>query len=103
MTKHIISVVLFVLLSAKVFGQLSYEGPNNPATVVQVPSFACLSCPGAGWMNADSVMDADGIVAGVGFNMYPNCFQSTCFYSRALVAETFKFTIPLSATITGIK
>lgn len=33
----------------------------------------------------------------------PNCFQSSCFFSRGLIASNFGFTIPAAATITGIK
>src|SRR5690349_20037214 len=48
-------------------------------------------------------MAADSNYATVGLTAFPNCFQVACYYSRYLIAKNFGFTIPASATITGIQ
>src|SRR5258705_9274952 len=89
-----------VLLSSNVFGQS--QGPNSPITA-SYSAIGCLACPGAEWDNYTNITMADGAYADVSLNAFPNCFQTTCYYSRYLMASNFGFTIPASATITGVK
>jgi len=78
------------------------QGPNSPATATY-SAIGCLACPGAEWDNFNNIMMADGMYADVGLNAFPNCFQTTCFYSRYLMASNFGFTVPATATVTGVK
>jgi len=47
-------------------------------------------------------MAADGMYTDASLNSFPNCFQTSCYYSRYLMASNFGFTIPSTATITGV-
>ena len=89
-----------ILISAQIFSQTA--GPNNPSAAVTVPSSACLACPGSVWMNETNVFLLDNNISAVGLMPNGNCFQSTCYYSRYLYASNFGFSIPGTATITGI-
>ncbi|MBK5286804.1 MAG: hypothetical protein JJE25_15545 [Bacteroidia bacterium] len=92
------SVGIF-LFTENIFPQS--QGPNNPATA-NFAANGCLSCPGSEWNNYNNILVADGQDADVGLPAYPMCFQNICYYSRALLAENFNFSVPFSATITGV-
>jgi len=77
------------------------QGPNSPATA-NFSANGCLSCPGSEWNNYNNIMVADGQEADVGLPAFPMCFQSVCYYSRALLAENFNFSVPISGIITGV-
>jgi hypothetical protein len=68
----------------------------------ELPSAACLSCPGTDWNNPMNITVADNAFATTGLNANPNCFQSSCYYSRYLYAHNFNFSIPIGATIDTI-
>lgn len=82
--------------------QSSSQGPSNP-TVVTEQNNGCLSCPGADWVNPMSAQFADNVFTTAALQSFPSCFQSSCYYSRGLMASSFGFAIPTGATITGIK
>jgi hypothetical protein len=92
-------LLLIVLASIQIFGQS--QGPNNPAGATY-SAFGCLSCPGSQWSNWNNIFAADGLTADVGLNAFPNCFQTTCYYSRFLMASNFGFSIPAAAVIAGV-
>jgi hypothetical protein len=48
-------------------------------------------------------MLADSQYANVSLNAFPFCFQTSCYYSRYLMANNFGFSIPVNATIEGVK
>jgi hypothetical protein len=95
-----LSLLFILLLSGNIFGQS--QGPNSPISA-SYSAMGCLSCPGAEWSNWNNILTADGLTADVGLNAFPNCFQTTCYYSRFLLASNFGFNIPGSATIEGVK
>jgi len=91
---------LSLIISTSVFAQS--EGPNSPL-MATYSAIGCLACPGAEWNNWLNVTAADGMYADVSLNSFPNCFQTSCYYSRYLMASNFDFAIPANATITGIQ
>jgi type IX secretion system substrate protein len=93
-------LLFMALISNYVLGQS--QGPDSPASA-SYSVIGCLSCPGAEWSNWNNIMTADGIYADVSLNAFPNCFQTSCYYSRYLIASNFGFTVPASATISGVK
>ena len=99
MTKILLST-LIVFTSIMNFAQS--QGPNSPGIAVGVPNSSCLSCPGSDFNNIPNVYMQDNAVASVALMQNGNCFQSTCYYSRYIYASNFGFTIPGTATITGI-
>ena len=63
----------------------------------------CLACRGTDWSNFQNIKIADGQYAATELEPDSQCFQSSCYYSRGLLAENFGFTIPSNALIMGIK
>ena len=98
MKKIIYTLSLSLLFST---GYAQSQGPNNPAAVTE-QAWGCLSCPGSDWMNMTNVYTANGMETDAQLNGFPACFQSNCFYTRSLWTTDFGFTVPLSATITGV-
>jgi|GEM_PF-1989821 len=102
---YIISGILSVFLFTgfpQAQAQLLSEGPNNPGAVSE-EFLGCLSCPGSEWTSHPYAMLPDSQYATTIFSAYPNCFMTTCYFARALVAYNFGFTIPLGAVIQGVK
>ena len=100
MKKNLLFLVIVIASCSSIFAQS--QGPNSPAAATY-SAIGCLSCPGAEWNNWNNILAADGMTADVSLNAFPNCFQTSCFYSRYLMASNFGFTIPSTATIEGIK
>jgi hypothetical protein len=100
--KNFLLLFVFVHIQIAAHSQSQSEGPLNPGRVYE-PTFACLACPGTDWYNTANAMLPDSIYAATQLYGFPQCFQTSCYYSRALEAQEFGFTIPLTATITGIK
>lgn len=98
------------LLSGLFIGLLSLgtasaqsQGPNNPGTA-QSANTGCLACPGSIWGNPTYITTSNNQFASTTMTGVSNCFQSTCWYSRELLATNFGFTIPTSnTTVTGIR
>ena len=90
----------FLLFTFSLYGQSPVT--NSAGYGEELPSAACLSCPGADWNNPEHITSPDGITTTSGLNNYGNCFMSTCYYSRFLSANHFNFDIPLDATIDSI-
>ena len=78
------------------------EEPNNPA-FASYSLIGCLACPGGEWSNYNNIMLPDAMYADVQLAGFPLCFQTTCFYSRYLMAANFGFSIPAGAAINGVK
>lgn len=93
-------LLLCIFISARVLAQS--EGPNNPLSATY-SAIGCLACPGGEWSNWTNVTAADGMYADVGLTAFPICFQTSCYYSRYLMASYFNFSVPSNASITGIK
>ena len=92
--------ILILFFPAFVFAQSPVT--NSPMSGDELPSAACLSCPGTDWNNPMYIISANGQNATTGLNPTGNCFQSTCYYSRNLYAYNFGFAIPTGATIDSI-
>ena len=90
----------FLLFSSLAYGQSPVT--NSASYGEELPSGACLACPGADWFNPENITSPDGNTTTSGLNNYGNCFMSTCFYSRFLYAHHFNFDIPPDATIDSI-
>lgn len=78
------------------------QGPGNPSSF-SYSYIGCLSCPGAEWQNMPNISVADNMYSDVQLASFPQCFQSSCYYSRYLYAFNFGFTIPQNAVITGVE
>ena len=100
--KYKISTLFLLLFFLNTKSYSQYEGPNNPAAV-QNSSNGCLACPGGEWSNPLSVQYSDMKYSDVTLMQYPNCFMSTCYYSRYLFVTDFGFSIPSDAVIKGVK
>ncbi len=98
MKKNLLSLIF---VGCRLIASAQMQGPNNPSAATE-SVFACLSCPGADWSNMMNVYANDNVNAITQMSGFPNCFQSSCFYTRDLEASSFGFTIPLSTTINGI-
>src|SRR5689334_14305615 len=96
--KKILLSSIILLSALTLFGQS--QGPNNPGTGYCNSPF--LACPDSIWHSAPAVAMQDNALATVVINPIGNCFQSNCFYTRFLYASNYGFTIPGTATITGI-
>jgi len=92
----------FAILLLPLFSHAQSPVTNSAGYGEELPSPACLACPGADWNDPMKITIADGSVATTGLNSNGNCFQSTCFYSRYLYAHNFNFAIPIGATIDSI-
>jgi hypothetical protein len=75
---------------------------NSAGYGEEIPSAACLACPGTDWNNLENITMADGKLATTGLSEYGFCFMSTCYYNRFLYARNFKFSIPADASIDSI-
>jgi len=87
--------------TAPVRAQLVSQGPFSPSAAT-VEFWGCLACPGGEWWNPALSQAADSQFAVVPLTAYGFCFMTSCFYSRALIATEFGFSVPPNATITGI-
>lgn len=67
-----------------------------------VPSLACLACPGSEWTNEVNITTEDDSVTSTVLSPAGNCFMSFCSSSRYLYAHHFNFSIPADATIDTI-
>lgn len=97
----LISTIFLFFATAK--AQVQSQGFNAPDTAETMPSSMCLSCPGSSWYPEANVALEDtnyatGYMSKAGF-----CWQSSCYFTRALVARDFGFSIPANASITGIE
>lgn len=98
-------VIFFILLWSpciNCFSQTSSQGPLNPSNA-QEQTAGCLSCPGTSWFNPSAVLMQDNVNTTTQLGEYGFCFQSSCYYSRALIVNAFGFSIPGNAGIKGIK
>jgi len=102
--KHKMIVITAIILFAAppVSAQLSSQGPDNPSTVAEQAA-GCLSCPGADWMNPGNAMLPDSNYTQTQMMSFPSCFQTSCYYTRALLSSNFGFTVPGNTVITGIR
>ena len=100
MKKIYLLTASIISCSCNIFSQS--QGPNSPAYAT-FSANGCLSCPGSEWNNYNNIMMADGLTADIGLADFPMCFQTSCYYSRYLIATNFGFTIPAVATVTGVK
>jgi len=98
--KTILLGIIISAFSSQCFAQS--QGPNNPAAAFD-PAAACLACPGAGWMNPDSVYASDGNFSSVYLKDTSTVCFSWCYFTRYLFVEKFGFTLPLGATINGVE
>ncbi len=89
----------FLFATVQIFAQVA--GPNNPANSTQSAD-GCLSCPGTEWINFYGAQYDDGLYSVTNLNVAGFCFQSICYYSRALWVSDFGFSIPSTANIDGI-
>ncbi len=78
------------------------QGPLNPSLVSE-PAFACLGCPGEDWTSWANAESNDHQFAETDLMQHGYCFQSTCYFSRVMTATKYHFSIPLTATLTGIE
>ncbi|HEU4719120.1 MAG TPA: T9SS type A sorting domain-containing protein, partial [Bacteroidia bacterium] len=74
----------------------------SPDTALTSPSSACLACTGTTWNNEGNVSLPDGLSASTTLMQNGSCFQSSCYCSRFLYANSFGFSIPLNASIDSI-
>lgn len=95
------ALFLFALLT-QVQSLAQYSQTRDPGLLETVPSPACMACPGSIWSNEMNAQTLNGSSASVVNNGSNFCFQSTCYYSRTLLATQHGFSIPSNATITGI-
>ncbi len=98
-SNFLLAVALCLVAGA---GMAQSQGPNNPGTATE-SQFACLSCIGTDWFGFNYIKAADDSFATVRLDTFGYCFQSTCYKSRGLEGNSYGFTIPLTATITGIE
>ena len=73
------------------------QGPNNPSSAMSLPA-----PNGAPWNTPMNVFASDGSTASSILAAFPSCAGNSCYYTVGLTATGFGFSIPLTATITGI-
>ena len=103
--KPILQIVLIALLTP-LFGSDAFAqntGSTDPTNSVSNPSSSCTTCAGALWTNSNNANAQDNNYTDANLEPYLSCFQTTCYRSRYLYCSDFNFTIPLNATIQGIK
>jgi hypothetical protein len=96
------AMFLVFLLPGIARAQISQQGPNDPQYFIE-ELFGCLACPGSNWMNLSDAAYPDGSFATAQLMAQGTCFQSSCYYARAIYAEDFGYLLPPTALITGIK
>ena len=90
----------FILCCAESYGQA--QGPYQGSSATY--QFAgCLSCPGGEWNNPSSALVADNIYSDVSLQQSGFCFQTSCYYSRALMLSGYMFNLPANAAVTGVE
>ena len=97
MQKYFISILLLPL-----FAHAQSPVTHSAGFGENVPSLACLACPGTEWNNPTNIKAEDDSVATTVVFPAGNCFMSFCEYSRYLYASHFKFDIPAEAIIDSI-
>src|SRR5690349_5906116 len=95
-----ILIIILLLVSLKSIPQSI--GPLNPQSATY-SVMGCLACPGGEWTDLQNIQYPDHQYVTVGLTAQPNCFQTTCFFSRTLFVFDFGFTIPTGAIITGVE
>ncbi|MEO7524480.1 MAG: T9SS type A sorting domain-containing protein [Ferruginibacter sp.] len=94
--------ILFVLLLLPCVIHAQSPVTHSAGTGENVPSLACLACPGTEWNNVLNISAEDGKVASTVLNPHGNCFMSICESSRFLYAHHFNFSIPTDAIIDSV-
>jgi hypothetical protein len=85
---------LLVLFNLNIFAQSA-----GPA----VPMIYSITGSGASWGNLSGVQLVDNSPAYVDLAQYPTCNNFMCYRSKIASFSGFGFTVPLSATITGVQ
>jgi len=78
------------------------QGANSPVWVLNV-NWMCQTCTGATWGGLTNAEHNDGNFAKVTLQPVGICNTQGCYYSREFTPNYYNFTIPASATITGIE
>jgi len=78
------------------------QGVNGPA-IVSEQNAGCLACTGTDWSTPANAELSDNAFTVVQLRSYPDCFQSNCYFTKALMPSKYNFSIPLNATIRGIQ
>jgi len=98
---RLIAIVAFVLFTQLSFAQVLKQ-VRLPQTGVEAAA-GCLACPGSEWNMPQNISTNNNQFATTQMAAAGFCFQSTCAYSRGLMASDFNFNIPTNALIAGIK
>ncbi|MFI5203935.1 MAG: T9SS type A sorting domain-containing protein [Flavobacteriales bacterium] len=99
--KTLYASLLFLLFTTPSMAQLSFNSSADSVDIIAPP--ACMSCPGNIWNTAGNAGSIDSQIASVVLYPNPNCFQTTCYYTRHLYTHLYNFNIPLNAGILGIE
>ena len=95
-------LLLALLQPAVVHAQITQQGPNDPQYFIE-ELWGCLACPGSNWINPSDAAIPDGAFATAQLMAEGTCFQSSCYYARALYAEDFGYLLPPTSLVTGIR
>lgn len=90
----------FTLITAFI---IIIPGLMAQSSETQSPYGYSSSGSGASWANLTGVLFIDNSPAYADLAQYPNCNLGGCYYSNVASFTNFGFTIPLNATIHGIK
>ena len=98
MKKVLLSIAI---ISVSIISNAQTQGPNSPAAATESAN-GCLACPGSDWVNYTNAEANDNTNTTSGLLAHPNSGPGGAFFSRYLYVSNFGFTIPATATITGI-
>ncbi|MGB4850256.1 MAG: hypothetical protein WBP41_20190 [Saprospiraceae bacterium] len=94
--------ILFAILLLPCFIYAQSPVMHSAGIGENVPSLACLACPGSEWTDEMNITTEDDSVTSTVLSPAGNCFMSFCSSSRYLYAHHFNFSIPADATIDTI-
>lgn len=81
------------------YSQSSSKKPH----IANYSAAGCLACSGSEWNDYNYIKQLDGKFATSNLAAEGYCFQTICYYSRGLMASDFQFSIPATATVTGVR
>ncbi|MEP6793397.1 MAG: hypothetical protein ABJB16_03660 [Saprospiraceae bacterium] len=94
--------IIHLILLLPIFTHAQTPVTHSAGLGENVPSLACLACPGSEWNHEMNITTEDDSVASTVLSPAGNCFMSFCSSSRYLYAHHFNFSIPADATIDTI-
>src|SRR5258706_14184504 len=74
--------LFYVIFLLPLISQMNAQVTSSAGFGEEIPSAACLACPGTDWNNLENITMADGYLATTGVSSNGFCFMSTCYYNR---------------------